>query len=148
MRMMSRRVLILQLFAVAIGTAVALGLGGGQMGDSIYAHGSHNCTRYAPGVAPGTSWWDDECTDPGTMAIYNAYQTPSWAWREHNHISLNQERWWEVGLFDINGTWYAYNAGTGFGGANSAVTSVQTRGHCAYGGTYNIQGFCFVNSHI
>lgn len=151
MRTRSRRVLklaALQAVAVAIGTAAALGAGGGLAGDSVYADGAHSCVKYAHDGLTRNSWWHPDCQDAtGAMAAYNPYQTSSWAWREHNEIGLNEDRWWEVGLFDINGNWYQYAAGSGKIGFVGAVTSVQTRGHCAESPS-NVWGYCFVNSHL
>jgi hypothetical protein len=150
MRTMSRRVLklaALQLAAVAIGTAAALGAERREGGDSVYAHGVHGCTKYAHTVVRRSSWWHDDCISiTGTMWAWEPYQTPSYGWREHNQISLNYERYWEVGLFDINGSWHRYNAGYGFWGSNTGVTSAQTKGQCTVS-TVDTPGVCYVNSH-
>jgi hypothetical protein len=147
----SRRVLKVaawQLAAVAIGAAAAFGAGRAEGGDPVYAHGTHNCTKYAHTVVSGSSWYATPCVSvTGSIAAYTAYNTPSYGWREYNEISLNGSRNWEVGLFDTGGSWHRWNVGTGFVGFNTAVTAAQTKAHCALS-TTSVQGFCFVNNHV
>ena len=136
----------LQLTAVGIGISAAVAASGNDQMDSVYAVA--HCTRYAPSVIVRDQTNHPDCLEVGGLLEWNAYQTPSVAWRDHNNILLccGYSQWWQLYLFDSSGNTYQDFAGEGTGFTTGGVSSRQTKATCNTSPGPSL-GRCYTNWH-
>lgn len=129
-----RLIVALQLGAVALGTALAIGTS--HAPAATFAYAANHCTRFAPIISQ-----DYQCGVNGTMYTTGTYSTPSVALRDSNDIYLASSRPWSLDYFGSG----IYSSGTGTHGHLGSSNGYR-RADCNLGGS-SVSGHCVTNWH-
>jgi hypothetical protein len=112
----------IQFVAAAIGVLAAFFASHQPSAAAVYA--ANHCTRYAVTVSV-----DANCTvKQSSLDAY--YQTPSFGWRDGNHIATNSAIQWELYYVLSGGGTVSYTAGYGLGGSTGGYGGAQARSAC------------------